>query len=120
MADLDADIARIAALRGRKVEDYTTNRRRYVDVHRLEGLLHMTPETRLDLQCIDQLPPASRALIVNWERQINAIMWLELLQEHEDEAFVIRTFRAWYAEKFGRQGDGPQVKPDARRRRRFS
>jgi hypothetical protein len=121
MSALEADIARIAALRGRKASDYAPENqpRRHLHVLQLEALLRMEPSgQRADLLALDQVPTASRMLIVTWERQINAVVWLDLLIEHEDEAFLIRTFRAWYAERFGHEGDGPRRLPH--RRRRFS
>jgi hypothetical protein len=115
VTDLEDDIARIAALRGRSPADYA-GQRRFIHEHHLEGLLRMGDRPQLDLEALDELPTPSRTLITTWERPINALAWLQLLQEHEDEGFVIRTFRAWYAKRHGHEGDGPRRRP----RRRLS
>lgn len=116
MADIDDDIARIAALRGRSAADYGEARRRFIPVPSLELLLHMGKDPVADLQSLDLMPTASRALLTTWERPINAMVWLSLLDQYDDEDFLIRTFRAWYAQTTGHDGASPVRKP----RRRLS
>lgn len=114
MPDLQDDIARIAALRGRTAADYVAPRVS-ISTHELGSLLIMRPDPAGDLEAIDEMSAASREIVTTWERPINAQAWLSLADRYGEEV-LIRIFRAWYADVHGHAGDGPRRKP----RRRYS
>lgn len=86
---LDADIARIAALRGRKASDYANPpskpkpRREHV-----ERIFHMGPDGKTDVLAVDALPAASRAFLRESPRQINALIWADLLANYAETDLI--------------------------------
>ena len=114
MSQLEDDIARVAALRGRSAP---VPQKRQINGVSLGMLLIMGPDPRRDLQALDDLPEASRRFITTWPRPINSVAWSNMLDEHDgDEQFLIRTFHAYFADVHG------VVSPVVRkpRQRRFS
>lgn len=97
VSDLDADIARIAAMRGRPVVDYQvaerlrTYERRGMGHAEVLRLAEIPPDWRAEMRRFDALPRWSRALLVNAPVMLSAIKYAELLERCEDEAWLIRT-----------------------------
>lgn len=107
MSELDEEIARIAALRGRPVTDFTERPKpKGVAVEQLERLLRPSPASKSEQFLLDDLPGASRALIANWECMLNVYVWNSLLDVH-DEDYLIKAFTGWYAKRTGRGGMSP-------------
>lgn len=80
---LDDDIARIAALRGRKASDYADPERfvarpQLTPAH-VANVFRMSPNGVDDIRAWDRLPSASREFIRESPRPINALVWAGLL-----------------------------------------
>lgn len=94
MTDLQADIARIAAMRGRSPNDYNQHPQSLVARHathdRIGQLFYGNPDPRDDLGWYDDLPAQSRRFIANCPLQLNCGWWNSLLVDvGEDEDGLI-------------------------------
>ena len=97
MADLDEDIARIAALRGVKPEAYVAQahappRISYADLKAVVSIPDGFDPTR-DLLFFDRLPPAVRAFIREQERPLVAAAVYRIWYEVRDESLVCQAIR---------------------------
>lgn len=94
---LEDDIARIAAIRGRRPEDYAAGPpRRPIQRDACDRILVANPSPSRDLDFYDQLPEKSRAFIRNHDAwPLNAMWWWYTLRDtgqDEDELIKAVTF----------------------------
>lgn len=97
MASLDDDIARIAALRGRKASDYA-DPSKFVAKPQLrrdhvEHLFLPTGSPRDEMRALDRLPPASREFVRDCPHPLNTLAWEGLLANFP-EADIIAAARS--------------------------
>lgn len=121
MTELDDDIARIAALRGRKAEDYApeavAQRRRVVPTARaIAALFHPTESERNNLDLTDALPEASRLFLRECPLVLNTDIWANALEAGVTEADLIKAAQAEAERRLGQ----PLETFRRRRRRRLS
>lgn len=91
MSQLDDDIARIAALRGRPVNYYTDRQpvRAHPTPDQIGQIFHPSPDWDRDLRVYDRLPPRSRGYISDAVLPLNAQWWASLLSAFGDEEEII-------------------------------
>jgi len=93
MADLAADIARIAALRGRSADHYVQAERMRRSVPFKDVLPVFMEAGRVwpadDMAAFDQLPPASRRAIASLPNVVCATIYRDLLDRIQDERALI-------------------------------
>ena len=101
MPDLDADIARIAALRGRPAQAYVEAaadlevQRTHIGRQRAVAAFNGDGDGRGDLRHYDALPARSRAFLRDAPTWISAKHWLDMLDTTDgDERKVISLFEA--------------------------
>jgi hypothetical protein len=93
MSSLEDDIARIAALRGRRAEDYTdvaVARRHPLPGATLATIEKPGPGAADDVEACDRLPPRSREFIRNHPHALNARAWEGALLSGFSEEQIIR------------------------------
>lgn len=97
MSQLDADIARIAALRGRPANYYVdrqAERTRRIAPEQIGHLFTLSPDWTRDLRVYDRLPPRSRGYISDSVLPLNAQWWRSLLDEYGAEEEIISMVEA--------------------------
>ena len=116
---LEDDIARIAALRGRPVENYTTARTlRTLSPQLLQIVFSMTAEgVRQDLRAYDRLPEAARRFVSESTNQINAEVFGALVENADGDVERVEDAiaplqaaksKAWLLRHYGR--DHPNLR----------
>ncbi len=92
MSDLDAEIARIAALRGQPVAETIAraHRGRYPHRHEVDAILHANPDQNEDLRYYDAMSAKSRAFLRGQRWPLNARAWAELMAAGIDEDEIIK------------------------------
>ncbi len=92
MGQLEDDIARIAALRGRQPEELLERARRgrFPERHEAEAILRANPNVDRDLDWYDRLPAKSREFIRSQTIPLNAAAWYSLLHETGNEDEIIK------------------------------
>ena len=116
MSDLDDDIARIAALRGKKREDYidpATNSYRSsggtsVGAHHIALIFTPGGDVETDLEAYDALPPSARQYVRNCPLPLNAPCYADALVHMDGErletlvqAHLPGQMRAWIQRHYG-------------------
>lgn len=117
MSELDDEIARIAALRGRPADtaNYVTEARaiqrraRQIHSSEIRGLFSM-PETGDDLRVFDRLPRRSQMVLAELPINASSGKYADLLLRIRDEAALIDAvrdqlpgiMRDWLLDHFGR------------------
>ena len=98
MAQLDDDIARVAALRGKTSAEYVAAQAERQRLTAAGGFITQTqfwdlflgqPDGKTDLKVFDQLPAASRHFIAEFPFNICSAKWAGLLVGGVDEAALI-------------------------------
>jgi hypothetical protein len=94
-----AELARVAALRGRPVEDYTPQKvaerqaervRRNIPLQLINTLWKHHPDPKFEIRAMDRLPRRSRLYIANCDLCISPIKWEILLEHCGSEAGTIK------------------------------
>lgn len=118
MTELEDDIARIAALRGKKAEDYAPAARAKLAPHPTHIDLIMTPQPnrRRDIRATDTLPPASREFLRESPLMLNSVVWADALAGGIDEGLLLEAVRVAVERKLGQ----PLATFRRHRRRRLS
>lgn len=116
MSTLEDDLARIAALRGRPVENYIAEakrldgRQRGVHSSQLVDLFRLDGDYRREMRAYDRLPPRSRLVLSEAPICPSASKYADLLARSGDEVFLIDALRDclpgivrnWALDHFGR------------------
>lgn len=117
MTQLDDDIARIAALRGKPVNYYTERqdaRRRSIPPETIHHLFVLSPDWRREQHVYDHLPARSREYISESVLPLNAQWWDALLDQYGGEEEIIGLVEAqmpgrrrdWIRKHYGRDHPG--------------
>lgn len=96
MSELEDDIARVAALRGKSAEHYISGAwRARTSITQQEFMLLFTgqPVAEVDIAAYDVLPERSRHFIIEFPLHINAERWLLLLSSGVTEERLIELVR---------------------------
>lgn len=114
MAELDDEIARIAALRGKPVNYYTERaeaRREGYELHAntIAAIFSPHPDPRRDLRAYDRLPAEVRTFVSESTLQLNASAIAGVAQEISPERLITTIqahmpgqVRAWVQRHYGR------------------
>lgn len=115
-----ADIARIAALRGRDANYYARmqqSQAERVSDQVVGSIYRMQPDSRADLRAFDRLPEASRAFVRESVMPLNALNYDSVLEQcHGDQDTLISRLasmagahtRSWVLRHYG--SDHPSVR----------
>lgn len=96
MTDLAADIARIAALRGKPVDHYAQIDRqaRRISAEQVRGIFTPLEDWRAELRAWDRLSANARAVLRDLPFSVSAIKYHALYSQIRDEAALLAAVRA--------------------------
>lgn len=107
MDDLEAEIARIAALRGKRPEDYAPENRPKLGPAKVHLTLILTPltATTADLLATDALPRRSREFLRESPVMLSSLAWADALTAGVDEGLLIQAVRVAVEARLGQSLD---------------
>lgn len=116
MTDLAADIARIAALRGKPVDTYLAAdlRNRRINETQVRGIFQVPNAPIAEFRAWERLPAQSRRVLMELPLQTSAQRYSNLLSQIRDERALIEAItdvlpdmvRAWLLRHYGRDHPG--------------
>lgn len=118
MTDLDEDIARIAAMRGRKAEDYTGPARPRPRLAAQTIKLLFEPTKAEATADIDDLPEPVRVFIRECPIMSNSLVWRAAIESGMDVGDLLAAAQAEAEKRLGQPLESFRRNPS--RRRRFS
>lgn len=116
MTDLAADIARIAALRGKPVADYLAAdlRHRRINVEQVRAIFQVPEAPLAEFRAWERLPRRSRMVLMELPLQTSAQRYSNLLSQIRDERALLDAVadvlpdmvRAWVLRHYGQDHPG--------------